>query len=77
MKQLIKNNPYNLIIAVLGAGIIVAAILIMALIHDMSWQSYVVIGCLMIAAIWATFYVPLAVKYVASRRRISRNVQQH
>ena len=69
MKQLIKNNPLNLLLSLLGIGIVVGAILIMALYHDMSWQSYVVIGCLMIAAIWATFNVPLAINYISSKNR--------
>lgn len=38
-----------------------AGILTMALYHDMSWQSYVIIGCLMISAIWAMLNLPVTV----------------
>ena len=61
MKQIIKNSPLGLTVLILGVAIVVAGILTMALYHDMSWQSYVVIGCLMIAAIWAMFNVPALV----------------
>ena len=58
MKQTIKNSPLGLGVLIIGVAIIVAGILTMALYHDMSWQSYVVIGALMISAIWAMFNVP-------------------
>lgn len=59
MKNLMKNKALNFSFIILGIAIIVAGILTMALYHDMSWQSYVVIGCLMIAAIWALFNIPM------------------
>ncbi|MCH5232072.1 MAG: hypothetical protein J1E78_00435 [Muribaculaceae bacterium] len=61
MKQIIKNSPLAISIFILGAAIIVAGILTMALYHDMSWQSYVIIGCLMISAIWAMLNLPVTV----------------
>lgn len=62
MRQTIKNSPFGILVLILGAAIIVAGILTMALYHDMSWQSYVVIGALMISALWAMFNVPAYVK---------------
>lgn len=52
MKQFVKISSLNLMIAILGIGILVAGILIMALQHDMSWQSYVVIGVIMGISVW-------------------------
>ncbi|MCH5236385.1 MAG: hypothetical protein J1E95_01135 [Muribaculaceae bacterium] len=62
MRQTIKNSPFGILVLILGAAIIVAGILTMALYHDMSWQSYVVIGALMISALWAMFNVPAYIK---------------
>ena len=61
MRQIIKNSPLGFLILILGAAILVAGILTMALYHDMSWQSYVVIGALMISALWAMFNLPVYV----------------
>ena len=58
MRQIIKNSPLGIGVLILGVAILVAGILTMALYHDMSWQSYVVIGALMISALWAMFNVP-------------------
>lgn len=61
MKQIIKNSPLALAILIIGAAIVVGGILTMALHHDMSWQSYVIIGVLMLSAIWAVFNLPVSV----------------
>ena len=61
MKQIIKNSPLALAIFIIGAAIVIGGILTMALYHDMSWQSYVIIGVLMLSAIWAMINVPVAV----------------
>ena len=58
MKQIIKNSPLALGIFIIGIAILVGGILTMALYHDMSWQSYVIIGVLMLCAIWAMLNVP-------------------
>lgn len=60
MKTNLKNSALGLTILILGGAIIVAGILVMALYHDMIWQSYVVIGAIMIAALWAMFNLPLS-----------------
>lgn len=52
MKPIIKNTSVNVLITILGIGILVAGILVMALYHDMSWQSYVVIGVIMLISLW-------------------------
>ena len=69
MKNIVKNSPLSIAIAILGIGILVAGILIMALYHDMSWQSYVVIGVLMLCSIAAIFNVPLGL--VPDRKRVN------
>ncbi|MCH5222999.1 MAG: hypothetical protein J1E82_03075 [Muribaculaceae bacterium] len=61
MKQIIKNSPLALAIFIIGAAILVGGILTMALHHDMSWQSYVIIGVLMLSAIWAMINMPVSV----------------
>ena len=66
MRTRIKFSPLNLMIALIGAGIIVAAILLFALQPSMSWQSDVIIGVIMAVAIWATLNVPL--KYSTVKR---------
>lgn len=58
MRQIIKNSPLAIAILILGIAIEVGGILTMALYHDMSWQSYVIIGVLMLCAIWAMFNIP-------------------
>ena len=58
MKQIIKNSPLAIGIFIIGIAIVVGGILTMALYHDMSWQSYVIIGVLMLCAIWAMLNVP-------------------
>lgn len=72
MKQIIKNNSIALAIIILGIGILVAGILTMALYHDMSWQSYVIIGVIMLVDIWAMFNLPVRLslkpKYIPLRR---------
>ena len=60
MKQIIKNNSLACAILILGLGILVAGILTMALYHDMSWQSYVIIGVIMLVDIWAMFNLPVS-----------------
>ena len=52
MKQIIKNNSLNLLITIIGIGIIIAGILTMALYHDMDWRSYVIIGVIMLISLW-------------------------
>ena len=61
MKQIIKNNSIAVSILILGIAILVAGILTMALYHDMSWQSYVIIGVIMLVDIWAMFNLPFNV----------------
>lgn len=72
MKQIIKNNSMAIAILILGVAILVAGILTMALYHDMSWQSYVIIGVIMLVDIWAMFNLPISVglrqKYVPVKR---------
>lgn len=58
MKPNMKLSPLAIAILILGAAIEVGGILTMALYHDMSWQSYVIIGVLMLTAIWAMFNLP-------------------
>ena len=61
MKQTIKNSPLAWLIFIIGAAIIIGGILTMALYHDMSWQSYVIIGVLMLCSIWAMISLPVSV----------------
>ena len=63
MKTIMKNSPLAILILILGVAIEVAGILTMALYHDMSWQSYVIIGVLMLCAIWAMLNLPYAAAF--------------
>ena len=67
MKTKFKNTPLAILVLIIGAAIVVAGILTMALYHDMSWQSYVVIGALMVSALWAMINVPLGETMKAER----------
>lgn len=73
MKTITKNTPLAIAILILGIAIVVGGILTMALYHDMSWQSYVIIGVLMLCAIWATLNLPFTValrqKYIPAKSR--------
>lgn len=62
MKMKFNNTPLAILVLIIGIAIIVAGILTMALYHDMSWQSYVIIGVIMLCAIWAMFNIPFSVK---------------
>lgn len=62
MKIEVKNTPMAILILVLGIAIIVAGILTMALYHDMSWQSYVIIGVIMLCSLWGIFNIPLKIR---------------
>ena len=62
MKRTFKNTPMAILVLLIGIAIIVAGILTMALYHDMSWQSYVIIGVIMLCALWAMFNIPFEVK---------------
>ena len=61
MKQIIKNSPLAIAVLLIGIAILVAGILTMALYHDMSWQSYVIIGVIMLSSIWAMLNLPVSV----------------
>lgn len=63
MKVTYKNTPLAVLILIIGIAIVVAGILTMALYHDMSWQSYVIIGVIMLCAIWATLNIPLKISF--------------
>ena len=60
MKTYFKNTPFAIAVLIIGVAVVVAGILTMALYHDMSWQSYVIIGVIMLCAIWAMFNIPLS-----------------
>ena len=62
MKMKFNNTPLAVLVLIIGVAIIVAGILTMALYHDMSWQSYVIIGVIMLCAIWAMLNIPFSVK---------------
>lgn len=62
MKMKFNNTPLAILVLIIGIAIIVAGILTMALYHDMSWQSYVIIGVIMLCAIWAMLNIPFSVK---------------
>lgn len=62
MKMKFNNTPLAILVLIIGIAIIVAGILTMALYHDMSWQSYVIIGVIMICAIWAMLNIPFSVR---------------
>ena len=63
MKMTFKNTPFAILILIIGIAVVVAGILTMALYHDMSWQSYVIIGVIMLCAIWAMFNIPLSISF--------------
>ena len=60
MKMKFNNTPLAILVLVIGVAIVVAGILTMALYHDMSWQSYVIIGVIMLCAIWAMLNIPFS-----------------
>ena len=62
MKMKFNNTPLAILVLIVGIGILVAGILTMALYHDMSWQSYVIIGVIMLCAIWAMLNIPFSTK---------------
>lgn len=62
MKMKFNNTPLAILVLIIGVAIIVAGILTMALYHDMSWQSYVIIGVIMLCAIWAMLNIPFSFK---------------
>ena len=73
MKQIMKNNAAAWAVLAIGVAIIVAGILTMALYHDMSWQSYLIIGIIMLCALWGMVNLPITVslkqKFVPVRNR--------
>ena len=64
-----RNTSMAILVLILGIAIVVAGILTMALYHDMSWQSYVIIGVIMLCAIWATLNIPFEVTFREDRPR--------
>lgn len=62
MKMKFNNTPLAILVLIIGVAIVVAGILTMALYHDMSWQSYVIIGVIMLCAIWAMLNIPFSFK---------------
>ena len=60
MKTYFKNTPFAIAVLIIGIAVVVAGILTMALYHDMSWQSYVIIGVIMLCSIWAMFNIPFS-----------------
>ena len=60
MNRKFNNTPLAILVLIIGIAIVVAGILTMALYHDMSWQSYVIIGVIMLCAIWAMFNIPFS-----------------
>ena len=60
MKMKFNNTPLAICVLIIGIAIVVAGILTMALYHDMSWQSYVIIGVIMLCAIWAMLNIPFS-----------------
>lgn len=63
MKMNFKNSPLAILVLIIGVAIIVAGILTMALYHDMSWQSYVIIGVIMLCSIWAMLNIPFSISF--------------
>lgn len=61
MKMKFNNTPLAILVLIIGLAVVVAGILVMALYHDMSWQSYVIIGVIMLCAIWAMLNIPLSI----------------
>lgn len=74
MKEIIKNNPLNIFILLICAGILVAGILLYSLQPTMSWRSDVIIGVLMAVSIWAALNVPLR---TSSNRRTNHNYHKY
>lgn len=62
MKMKFNNTPLAVLVLIIGIAIVVAGILTMALYHDMAWQSYVIIGVIMLCAIWAMINIPFTFK---------------
>ena len=60
MKLKFNNTPLAILVLIIGIAVVVAGILVMALYHDMSWQSYVIIGVIMLCAIWAMLNIPFS-----------------
>ena len=58
MKMQFNKTPLAILVLIIGIAVVVAGILTMALYHDMSWQSYVIIGVIMLCAIWAMLNIP-------------------
>ena len=58
MKVKFNNTPLAILVLLIGIAVVVAWILTMALYHDMSLQSYVIIGVIMLCAIWAMLNIP-------------------
>ena len=69
MKMQFKNTPFAILVLIIGIAVVVAGILTMALYHDMSWQSYVIIGVIMLCAIWAMLNIPLKISMKDKGRR--------
>lgn len=63
MKVKFNNTPLAILVLIIGIAVVVAGILTMALYHDMAWQSYVIIGVIMLCAIWAMLNIPLKISY--------------
>ena len=61
MKVKYNNTPLAVLVLIIGIAIVVAGILTMALYHDMPWQSYVIIGVIMLVAIWAMLNIPFKI----------------
>lgn len=72
MKLRFNNTPLAMLVLIIGIGVIVAGILTMALYHDMSWQSYVIIGVIMLCALWAMFNIPLSFSLKEGKQPVSR-----
>ena len=62
MNRRFNNTPLAILVLVIGIAIVVAGILTMALYHDMSWQSYVIIGVIMLCALWGMVNIPFTIK---------------
>ena len=63
MKMKFNNTPMAILVLIIGIAVVVAGILTMALYHDMAWQSYVIIGVIMLCAIWAMLNIPLKIQF--------------
>lgn len=62
MKVKFNNTPLAILVLIIGIAVVVGGILTMALYHDMAWQSYVIIGVIMLCAIWAMLNIPLKIR---------------